>query len=432
MNSAADVWKKVLEMLSRDLTETAINTWFSECRAVDIDDKKLVICVSSDFKKNVIEGRYLPIIKNALKEIFSGDMDILILGENGETDYGHREGDSPVTEDYTFERFVVGNTNRYAHAAAKAVADGNVVNYNPLFIYGESGLGKTHLLHAIRIEMKRRNPDCNVVLVKGEEFTNEMITALQIGKNIAFREKYRGADALLIDDIQFIAGKTSTQEEFFNTFNTLYDAGREIVLTSDRPPQEMSRLEDRLRTRFESGVMTEINPPDYETRMAIIRNKANQLGMVLSNEVTNYIAENLTSNVRQLEGAVKMIKARSEILGCEVDVPLVADVIKDLIREGYSPKPEEIIEETAKYFNLSPEDLRGQSRTKNMTLARQIAMYVIRRLTNLSLDDIGGFFEGRDHSTVISSIRKIESSIQTSQEFSKTVKDIIANVNSGN
>ena len=432
MNSAADVWKKVLEMLSRDLTETAINTWFSECRAVDIDDKKLVICVSSDFKKNVIEGRYLPIIKNALKEIFSGDMDILILGENGEADYSHREGDSPITEDYTFERFVVGNTNRYAHAAAKAVADGNVVNYNPLFIYGESGLGKTHLLHAIRIEMKRRNPDCNVVLVKGEEFTNELIYALQIGKNTAFHEKYRGADALLIDDIQFIAGKTSTQEEFFNTFNTLYDAGREIVLTSDRPPHEMSRLEDRLRTRFESGVMTEINPPDYETRMAIIRNKATQLGMVLSNEVTNYIAENLTSNVRQLEGAVKMIKARSEILGCDVDVPLVADVIKDLIREGYSPKPEEIIEETAKYFNLSPEDLRGQSRTKNMTLARQVAMYVIRRLTNLSLDDIGGYFEGRDHSTVISSIRKIESSIQTSQEFSKTVKDIIANVNSGN
>ena len=431
MNSAADVWKKVLELLSRDLTETAINTWFSECRAVDIDDKKLVICVSSDFKKNVIEGRYLPLIKNALKEIFSGDMDILILGENGEADYSHREGDSPVTEEYTFERFVVGNTNRYAHAAAKAVAGGNVQNYNPLFIYGDSGLGKTHLLHAIRIEMKRRDPDSNVVLVKGEEFTNELISALQIGKNIAFREKYRSADALLIDDIQFIAGKPSTQEEFFHTFNTLYDAGREIVLTSDRPPQEMSLLEDRLRTRFESGVMTEINAPDYETRMAIIRNKATQLGMVLSNEVANYIAENLTFNVRQLEGAVKMIKARSEIIGSDIDIPLAADAIKDLVREGYTPNPERIIEETAKYFNLTPEDIRGQSRTKNMALARQVAMYVIRRLTNLTLDDIGEIFDRRDHTTVLSSIRKIENSIQTSNDFSKTVKDIIANVNSG-
>jgi chromosomal replication initiator protein len=358
-------------------------------------------------------------------------MDILILGENGEADYSHREGDSPVTEEYTFERFVVGNTNRYAHAAAKAVAGGNVQNYNPLFIYGDSGLGKTHLLHAIRIEMKRRDPDCNVVLVTGEEFTNELIFALQIGKNIAFREKYRSADALLIDDIQFIAGKPSTQEEFFHTFNDLYDHGREIVLTSDRPPQEMSLLEERLRTRFESGVMTEINAPDYETRMAIIRNKASQLGMVLSNEVANYIAENLTFNVRQLEGAVKMIKARSEILGSDIDIPLAADAIKDLVREGYTPNPERIIEETAKYFNLTPEDIRGQSRTKNMALARQVAMYVIRRLTNLTLDDIGEIFDRRDHTTVLSSIRKIENSIQTSNDFSKTVKDIIANVNSG-
>ena len=434
MNSAADVWKKVLEMLGTDLTSTAISTWFDDCRAVGIDDKKLILCTESDFKKDVIEGRFMPLIKNALHEIFSGDMDVLLLGESGEENYARGAvEESPVTEEYTFERFVVGSNNRYAHAAAKAVADGNVTNYNPLFIYGDSGLGKTHLLHAIRIEMKRLHPEYNVVLAKGEEFTNELIYALQIGKNIAFREKYRGADVLLIDDIQFIAGKTATEEEFFNTFNDLYEHKRQIVLSSDRPPSEMPRLSDRLRSRFESGIMTEINPPDYETRVAIIKNKATELGLSLSDDVSSFIAENVTANVRQLEGAVKMIRARSELEDIEVNVPFVTEILRSMFSDnsGYAATPDDIIAETAKYFSLSPDDLKGQSRTKNTALARHISMYIIRTQTNFTLNDIGSLFGGRDHSTVLSSIRLVEDNIRTSPDFSKTVKDIIANVNSG-
>ena len=434
MNSAADVWKKVLEMLGTDLTSTAISTWFDDCRAVGIDDKKLILCTESDFKKDVIEGRFMPLIKNALHEIFSGDMDVLLLGESGEENYARGAvEESPVTEEYTFERFVVGSNNRYAHAAAKAVADGNVTNYNPLFIYGDSGLGKTHLLHAIRIEMKRLHPEYNVVLAKGEEFTNELIYALQIGKNIAFREKYRGADVLLIDDIQFIAGKTATEEEFFNTFNDLYEHKRQIVLSSDRPPSEIPRLSDRLRSRFESGIMTEINPPDYETRVAIIKNKATELGLSLSDDVSSFIAENVTANVRQLEGAVKMIRARSELEDIEVNVPFVTEILRSMFSDnsGYAATPDDIIAETAKYFSLSPDDLKGQSRTKNTALARHISMYIIRTQTNFTLNDIGSLFGGRDHSTVLSSIRLVEDNIRTSPDFSKTVKDIIANVNSG-
>ena len=434
MNSAADVWKKVLEMLGTDLTSTAISTWFDDCRAVDIDDKKLVLCTESDFKKDVIEGRFMPLIKNALHELFSGDMDVLLLGESGEEKYARSSSEeSPITEEYTFERFVVGNNNRYAHAAARAVADGNVKNYNPLFIYGDSGLGKTHLLHAIRIEIKRQHPEYSVVLAKGEEFTNELIYALQIGKNIAFREKYRGADVLLVDDVQFIAGKTSTEEEFFNTFNTLYDDGRQIVLTSDRPPSEMPRLEDRLRSRFESGILTEINPPDYETRMAIIKNKAAQLGLTLGDDVANFIAENITANVRQLEGAVKMIRARSELEDAVIDVPFVTEILRSMFRDKteYAATPDDIIAETAKYFSLSPDDLKGQRRTKNTAMARHISMYIIRTQTNLTLQDIGNLFSKRDHTTVLSSIRLVEDNIRTSADFSKTVKDIIANVNSG-
>jgi len=434
MNSAADVWEKVLKMLSEDLTSTTITTWFNDCRAIDIDENKLILCTESSFKKDIIEGRFMPLIKNALHEIFSGEMDVLLLDESGTESYTRNAapGVSPVTEEFTFERFVVGNSNKFAHAAARAVADGNIKNYNPLFIYGDSGLGKTHLLHAIRIEMKRKNPDFNIVLVKGEDFTNELIHALQIGKNVSFREKYRGADALLIDDIQFIAGKTSTQEEFFHTFNTLYDAGRQIAFTSDRPPSEMARLEDRLKTRFESGILTEIQPPDYETRMAIIRNKANQLGIVLPDDVTNYIAENITTNVRQIEGAVKKVMAYRDLMGDDINVTSVSKAIKDMFREKteYAPTSDTIIEETAKYYSLTPEDLKGQRRTRNTALARQISMYIIRKLTNLSLNDIGDIYQGRDHTTVLSSIRRIEDNIQSSEEFSNTIKDIISNINS--
>lgn len=436
MNSAADVWSKVLKILSAELTSTAITTWFDDCRAVDIGDNRLVIHTPSNFKKDVIEGRFIGSVKNALKELFSGDFDVLVLGEGELDSFKHKDplGSDAAEEEFTFERFVVGNSNKFAHAAAKAVAEGQIKNFNPLFIYGESGLGKTHLLHAIRHAVSKKHPDYNIVYVKGDDFTNELILALQVGKNVEFREKYRGADLFLMDDIQFIAGKIQTQEEFFHTFNTLYEANRQIVFTSDRPPNEMTRLEDRLKTRFESGLLADIQPPDYETRMAIIKNKAQQLGLFLPDDVSTYIAENMTSNVRQIEGAVKKVMAYRDLMNDSITVSSVSKAIKDMLKEKteYIPTSDLIIDETAKYYSLTSEDLKGQRRTRNTALARQISMYLIRKLTNLSLKDIGDIYEGRDHTTVLSSIRRIEDNIKASASFSQTIKDITANINSRN
>ena len=435
MNSAEDIWNRVLEMLKTDLTSTAIDTWFTDCRAIDISNNKLVLSSSTKFKKDVIESRFLPLIKNALFEIFSGDFDVVILSENEAELYARpkNDEDDSIYDIFTFERFVVGKSNIIAHAAAKAVAEGHTKEYNPLFIYGNSGLGKTHLLHAIRLRVRERHPEYNIVYVKGDDFTNELISAIQSGKNIEFREKYRNADLFLMDDIQFIAGKIQTQEEFFHTFNTLYEFGHQIVFTSDRSPSEISRLEDRLRTRFESGLIVDIQPPDYETRMAIIRNKATQLGTVIEDSIADYVAQKITANVRQLEGAVKKLKAYQDLMDEKLNMTNVAKILEDFYKDSAeAPTPDIIIEETAKYYNLTPDDLKGQSRTKNIANARQISMYIIRKLTNFPLTNIGDIFQGRDHTTVRSSIIKVEDAIRDSVEFSQTVKDIISNINSKN
>ncbi len=436
MNSAEEIWQSVLELLKDRLTPTALSTWFDECKVIDINESRMVILIPTDFKRSVVEARFKGYIKDALREIFSGDFDVLLVGEKESKNITNppeqKPSDLSGNDYYTFENFIVGPSNSFAHAAAKAVAEEQTKAYNPLFIYGESGLGKTHLLYAIRHEIRRKHPDYNIVFVRGNDFMNELITAIQMGKNIDFREKYRSADLFLMDDIQIIAGKNSTQEEFFHTFNTLYEAQKQIVFTSDRPPSEMYTLADRLRTRFESGLLADIQPPDYETRTAIIKNKSIQLGMILPDDVVNYIAENMTSNVRQLEGAVKKIRAYRDLSqgeNSEITVTSVARIIKDMFKEktAYIPTPDDIIEETAKYYGLTSAELRGQSRTRNTTLARQIAMYQIRRLTNLSLQDIGGLFEGRDHSTVLTSIKKIENSM--TEELNQTIKDITANIN---
>jgi chromosomal replication initiator protein len=435
MNSADDIWQSVLSLLKESLTPVAISTWFDECRVIDVNESSMVLLVPSDFKRGVIESRFKGVIQDALREIFSGDFDVVLVGEADASSYTtpvNKPADLGGSDYYTFENFIVGPSNSFAHAAAKAVAEEQTKAYNPLFIYGESGLGKTHLLYAIRHEIQRKHPEYNIVFVRGNDFMNELITAIQMGRNIDFREKYRSADLFLMDDIQIIAGKNSTQEEFFHTFNTLYEAQKQIVFTSDRPPSEMYTLADRLRTRFESGLLADIQPPDYETRTAIIKNKSLQLGLVLSDSVVDYIAENMTSNVRQLEGAIKKIRAHRDldnIKDSDLTVTVVAKIIKDMFKEktAYVPTPDDIIEETAKYYGLTAADLKGQSRTRNTTLARQIAMYQIRRLTNLSLQDIGAMFEGRDHSTVLTSIKKIEGSM--TEELSQTIKDITANIN---
>ena len=434
MNSVNDIWEEIVKILSKQLTPTAISTWFSDCTPVEIDDCKLVLHTTTDFKRSIIISRFGDTIKAALSDLFSCDFDIMVLAGDEINDFSIKkkaENSLPEMEGYTFDRFIVGNSNKFAHAAALAVAEKPGVTYNPLFIYGNSGLGKTHLLLAIGQEIHEKDPSKKIAYLKGDEFTNQLIRAIKDGTGEEFRTKYRNVDLFLVDDIQFIAGKQQTQNEFFHTFNNIYEAGHQIVITSDRPPLEMSLLDDRLRTRFEGGLMADIQPPDLETRMAIIRNKAAQLGLLLSDEAVEYIAENITANIRQLEGVIKRLTAYKEILDDVITIDSVKRAIKDVIKIGtYIPTPEIIIKETAKYYSLKDEDLRGQNRSKNTAMARQVSMYLIRSLTNLSLKDIGAEYEDRNHATVLASIRKVEDLLKTDSSMAGIIRDITSNINS--
>jgi len=442
MNSASDVWASTLEILKNRLTPTAIDTWFDDVEVINIEDGKMVLYCPSDFKKAVIEGRFFDAIKSALNDIFSGDFDLQILGEAELDPYLNQDVKAKSysimdNSNLTFEKFVVGNSNKFAHAAAMAVAATPAVAYNPLFIYGESGLGKTHLLYAICHEIRKVNPNFRIIYIKGDEFTNELIHAIQTGKNVEFRQKYRSADLFLVDDVQFIAGMVRTQEEFFHTFNTLYEEQCQIVLTCDRPPVEILRLDERLRTRFEWGLIADIQPPDIETRIAIAKKKSQQLGFILPDDVAIYIAENITANVRQLEGAVNKLLAYSDLLNDNIDIASVSRAIKDMFKEKteFIPTVEIIIQETANYYSLTAEDLRGTGRTRNTALARSVSMYLIRKLTNLSFDDIGKEYRGKngkgmDHSSVMSAVRKIEERLKETPDFSETIRDITGSINS--
>ncbi len=434
MNSLNDIWDKIIEILSHQLTATAINTWFSDCTPVDIEDSRLVLHTTSDFKRDIINSRFGDTIKAALSDLFSCDFDLLVLSGDEISDFAIKkkvDNSLPEMAGYTFDRFIVGNSNKFAHAAAIAVAENPGRTYNPLFIYGNSGLGKTHLLLAIGQQIHEHSPEKSIAYIKGDEFTNQLVKSIKDGTAEEFRQKYRNVDLFLVDDIQFIAGKQQTQNEFFHTFNNIYEAGHQIVITSDRPPLEMSILDDRLRTRFEGGLMADIQPPDLETRMAITRNKAGQLGLLLSDDAVEYIANNITANIRQIEGVIKRLTAYKEILDDIITIDSVKRAIKDVIRIGtYIPTPESIIRETARYYSLKPEDLRGQSRSKNTAMARQVSMYLMRSLTNLSLKDIGAEYEDRNHATVLSSIRKVEDLLKTDPAMAGTVRDITSNINS--
>ena len=434
MNSLNDIWDKVIEILSNQLTPTAINTWFSDCTPVDIEDCRLVLHTTTEFKRNIINSRFSESIKAVLSDIFACDFDLLVLAGDEVNDFELKkksENSLPEMDGYTFDNFIVGSSNKFAHAAAIAVAENPGKAYNPLFIYGNSGLGKTHLLLAIGQEIHSRSPEKSIAYIKGDEFTNQMVKSLRENKAEEFRTKYRNVSLFLVDDIQFIAGKQGTQEEFFHTFNNIYEAGNQIVITSDRPPMEMAQLDDRLRTRFEWGLMADIQPPDLETRMAITRNKAAQLGLILSDDAVEYIATNITSNIRQLEGVIKLLTAYKEILDDVITIDSVKRAIKDVIRIGtYTPTPDIIIRETARYYSLKEEDLRGQNRSKNMTMARQVSMYLMRSLTGLSLKDIGTHYEDRNHATVLSSIRKVEQLLKNDPSMAGTVRDITSNINS--
>ena len=405
----------------------------------------IIISVPNSFTQDILEKRYKDLVINSIEAACSKtyNLDFVIASEiqeaeeKNETNKNTNKNDgiavtvndemsSTLNPKYTFDSFVIGNSNRFAHAASLAVAESPAKAYNPLFIYGGVGLGKTHLMHAIGHYILQNNPNAKVVYVSSEKFTNELINAIKDDKNEEFRTKYRSVDVFLIDDIQFIAGKERTQEEFFHTFNTLHEANKQIILSSDRPPKEIPTLEDRLRSRFEWGLIADIQAPDFETRMAILKKKADVEKLNVPNEVMVYIATKIKSNIRELEGALIRIVAYSSLTNREITVDLATEALKDIIsnKQNKSITIDLIQDVVAAYFNLRVEDLKSQRRTRNVAYPRQIAMYLSRKLTDMSLPKIGEEFGGRDHTTVIHAYEKISESLNKDESLEHTINDI--------
>ncbi len=429
MQYAQEIWAKTLEILERELgmSKTSIDTWFVDIKPVSFVDNCLTVLIKNDFVRGYVETQYATWITNALKILFSVDISLRVIDREAEPE---ETAEHQFNEEYSFERFVVGSSNTFAHAAAKAVAQAPGTSYNPLLIYGGSGLGKTHLLFAIAGTVEKNNPSAHIVYVKGADFINEFIESIQARTADEFRNKYREADLLLVDDIQFIAGHPRTEEEFFHTFNTLHEAKKQIVLISDRLPSEMVNLEERLRTRFESGLIVDIQPPDFETRLAIINLKCKRLGLDLTAKQKETIANNITSNVRQIEGVIKKIHAYSSLLQTEISDEIVQRAISDMIREnpGLNPTPEIIIKEVCKYYRVEEPVLLGKNQSKSTVLPRQIAMYLIREILGTSFPDIGKIFSDRHHTTVIYAHTTIKDKIKADREFQNEIKDIRNNI----
>ncbi len=435
MYSSDYVWAKIINYLEEHLTAATASSFFDDAKVIELSEEQLILYSPSDFRRDIIRRRFTDYIQDALKDIFGSDAKLVVFGDEELAAYnskGMQASSMDFNPQFSFDSFVVGPSNRFAHGAAIAVTNNPGQVYNPLFIYGPPGIGKTHLLYAIANGIRKNNPNARIVYIKGDEFTNELITAIRDGKNIEFRSKYREADLFLIDDIQFIAGKEATQEEFFHTFNKLYEEHKQIVMTSDRKPSDMLTLEDRLRTRFEWGLLADIQPPDYETRMAIIKNKANSLALELSDDVCNYIANNVTNNVRQIEGTVKKLRAYVDLNAMELTLENVTRAISDMFKsEGNAlPTPNLIINQVCKFYSIDESVLRGTLKNKGTAEARQVAIYLIRKLTNLSTPDIGKELN-KDHSTVLYSINKVESAIKSGNaNIQNHIRDITANINS--
>ena len=420
---ANNILEMALEQL--DFPPSTISAWFDDVTVVSFGDNRLVLHSPVPFKKEFIESKFIAQLQEVLHNLTGDPITIVVV--TGE--YTAPSTSTSPYDDYTFERFIVGSSNKFAHAAALAVSQRPAAENNPLFIYGNSGLGKTHLMYAIANVLRRTHPEYRIIYVKGEDFTNELITAIQEGNVQAFRNKYRMVDLLLLDDVQFIAGKERTQEEFFHTFNALYEAKKQIVLTSDRPPKEINTLEDRMKTRFEWGLLADIQPPDFETRIAIIRDKAVKMGVELPDDVSNYIAENIQANIRQLEGAVKKIKAMHELMGERITVSLAENAIDALRTEnpGLNPTPERIMEAVANYFYIPVEQMISQNRSKDVAYPRQMAMYMIRQELEYSFPDIAKIFK-RDHTTVMHACNKIEEERKNSRETEDVIKKLHNNI----
>ena len=440
------LWESTLEIIKGEMSEVSFNTWIKSCEPISITDNKIKISVPNSFTQEILETRYKDLVVNSIKSVCSKmyDIEFLIQSElvadaetptikkeiendkNEKTILVNDEMSTTLNPKYTFDSFVIGNSNRFAHAASLAVAESPAKAYNPIFIYGGVGLGKTHLMHAIGHYILQNNPNAKVEYVSSEKFTNELINSIKDDTNEDFRNKYRNVDVLLIDDIQFIAGKERTQEEFFHTFNTLHDANKQIILSSDRPPKEIPTLEDRLRSRFEWGLIADIQVPDFETRMAILKKKADVENLNVANEVMVYIATKIKSNIRELEGALIRIMAYSSLTNREISVDLASEALKDIIskKQGKNITVNLIQDVVASFYNLRIDDLKSQRRTRNIAYPRQIAMYLSRKLTDMSLPKIGEEFGGRDHTTVIHAYEKISENLQKDEELKRTVDEL--------
>ncbi|MEG2073517.1 MAG: chromosomal replication initiator protein DnaA [Angelakisella sp.] len=441
MDSFREVFDLACKYCRAELSEVAYNLWIADIDPIGFDGSTVYLFIRTEFKKSIVEEKYLPLLGSAFESVLGFPVEIKFsceetlaapIPEPGEEPAPYVPGALPFggEYEYTFDTFIVGSSNKFAHAASWAVASNPAKAYNPLFIYGDSGLGKTHLVCAICEEVKKNNPTFNILYVKGEEFTNELINAISHHETNTFHEKYRAADMLAVDDIQFIGGKESTQEEFFHTFNTLFHGGKQIVLTSDRPPKEIKTLEDRLRTRFEWGLLADIQAPDFETRVAIIRRKAELLNFVIPDDVSEYIANRLKNNIRQLEGVVKKMKAYKQLAGSNPTILLAQSAIKDILSD-HQPLPmtvDRIITEVARTYGVTPEEVRSSKRSSMISVARQVAMYIIREVTPMSMADIGEEFNNRDHSTVVYACQQVQKNMVKDSHYKETVDDIVKNI----
>ncbi|WP_232698009.1 chromosomal replication initiator protein DnaA [Brevibacillus daliensis] len=446
----SELWRKVLAKIEKTLSKPSFDTWLKATKATALEEDSLIVVAPNEFARDWLESRYSPLITEMLFETTGVHMKVKFvvpqnpdLGINDEMMIAPKvvlqsqgvedQPTSILNPRYTFDTFVIGSGNRFAHAASLAVAEAPAKAYNPLFIYGGVGLGKTHLMHAIGHYVIQHNPSAKVVYLSSEKFTNEFINSIRDNKTVEFRNKYRSVDVLLIDDIQFLAGKEQTQEEFFHTFNALHEESKQIIISSDRPPKEIPTLEDRLRSRFEWGLITDIQPPDLETRIAILRKKAKAENLDIPNEVMVYIANQIDSNIRELEGALIRVVAYSSLINRDIDTQLAAEALRDIIPSS-KPKVITIIDIqriVGEAFTLKLEDFKARKRTKSVAFPRQIAMYLSRELTDASLPKIGDEFGGRDHTTVIHAHEKISKSLATDPQLQETVQQLIEKLKTG-
>lgn len=424
-----DIWDDVLELLRKELDEQSFSTWVNTAKPLAYHDGTLVILTLNEFSRDWLETRFSALIRSYLEYKYNKNFTLRFITPNSKDNLffpKENEAQPALNPKYTFDSFVIGTNNRLAHAAALAVADAPSDAYNPLFIYGGVGLGKTHLLHAIGHHVLQTNNDYKVVYVSSETFTNELINSIKDDQTVEFRNKYRRVDVLLIDDIQFLAGKERTQEEFFHTFNALHESDKQIIISSDRTPKEIPTLEDRLRSRFEWGLIADIQKPDLETREAILRKKAQMENMELPDEVILFIASNIKSNIRELEGALLRVVAYGNLNQQEINMELAKEALKEILSGNQTknitiPNIQKVV---ARFYNLKVEDFKSRRRTRNVAFPRQIAMYLSRELTEASLPSIGQEFGGRDHTTVIHACDKIKHCIDDVAETEDAVMKI--------